>query len=840
MTARAGITQHGYRFGVFRLYPAQRLLLRGDEAESVGQTVLNILAFLVENAGRVLTKEEIIAGAWLKINVDNTTLATYIGTLRKILGPGAIVTINNQGYQLTLEVERLAETGPPPLECPRPSTTLPPPAAIGIGRKRELAAAAEHCRQHRLLTVVGPGGIGKTWFAIELGHLSSENFPDGVRLIDLAPAKDPASVASVSARALGVALRGGEDPVQTLATWFGNRKMLVILDSCEYVAGPVAALAKRLLDQAPLLSLIATSQDILDIGYELVFRLDPLEPPDAMALFDARARAADRRYSSGDGTNGLAAEICHCLDGIPLALEMAASLVPVLGIKGVCSGLNHRFEMLESGRRTAATRQRTLRGMMEWSFGLLDAAERKLFCRLARFSGSFSLAAAIAVAGADGEKSWDVMRRLRRLVDRSLLISDGGEEPRYRLLETARLYGAETLKEDGETDLIAERHARYFIELFVRADAAWETTPDSEWLRIHGPEIDNIRAALDWALEQPGNAQIGIALGGASARLWYILDLAPEGRRYCDRLVELIDQDTHPADAARLLRYTGILWRYADRLRAVALLERSAALYRQIDERLSLGSVLSVVGQNCVYLGRRDDAKAALDEAREILSGSNRLKSLWNVMNDLGMFASIGNETTEAARCLEAAVDMAREANDVLRENIAIFNLGEVEFRRGAADRAIERARESAEALRAANHLSDYTRPLVNLAQYLTIRGEHAEARRHAESALRLLTQEGGRWLRLCLQLWALIAARENRFALAAQLIGWVDAEYARTGEIREPTEQAILDLLTPILDGKLTGEDYRAWFAEGARWSEDRAAEITLKRLVPQGSSTL
>jgi tetratricopeptide (TPR) repeat protein len=263
------------------------------------------------------------------------------------------------------------------------------------------------------------------------------------------------------------------------------------------------------------------------------------------------------------------------------------------------------------------------------------------------------------------------------------------------------------------------------------------------------------------------------------------------------------------------------------------LLEQSAAIYRKLEDHLNLGAVLAMLGGEYIYFGRHDEAKATLDEAWTLLSGSNRIKSLLTIMVNCGNLAWIRNDITEAMRCLTVAGDMAEQMKDVLRQNIVLFNLGELEFRRSAIDQAIEYARASANGLRAAGEHYQLARPLTNLAAYLTIRGDYTEALIPAEEALPLLIKERGHWLWIHLQLWAAFAAFAGLYAESAQLIGWVDTEQARTQEIREPTEQRVYDLHRALLTANVTPDTLAACIAKSARWSEDDAIDYTLHRIV-------
>jgi tetratricopeptide (TPR) repeat protein len=369
--------------------------------------------------------------------------------------------------------------------------------------------------------------------------------------------------------------------------------------------------------------------------------------------------------------------------------------------------------------------------------------------------------------------------------------------------------------------------------VFERAEAEWQTAPDAEWLRLYGQEVDNIRVALDWTLAQPDRLAQGAALCGASARLWYMRDLVPEGRRYCDRLIARLDDSVPPAAAARLLKYCGILWRYTDRLRAVELMDRAATIYRQIDDRAGLGMVLGLIGGDSVYLGRHSDAKSYLDEAQKLLSGSTQIKSQIGILTDLGVRAVATNELEEARRHHMAALDLARRTRDIIRENNALINLGEVEFCIGATYQAIQRVREAASISRTATLPTYLARALTNLAVYQALDGHAEDARSSAAEALSLLIAEGGHWLRLCLQAWALIAALEGRRCEAIQLKGFVDADYCRVGEIREPVEQRVEDLISRLCVEHLPPDSILDFLADGASWEAERAVDFTLRRIV-------
>lgn len=854
---RQDAEEEGYSFGAFRLLPKQRLLLRGDERMPLNPRAFSVLLTLVQRYGQAVTKDELMAEAWPNMIVDESNMAAQVRASRLLLGREAIQTIAGVGYQFTIPVKRL---GSEPVELP-PST--PPPVrrvvhlpeflAALIGREAGLAALQDLVGRYRLVSLTGPGGVGKTRLAVELGWKMLERFPDGVALINLAPLADPAAMLSAAATALGVALRGIAASADTVAATLRGKRMLLIFDNCEHLIEPAAALIEDLLRLVPSLSVLVTSQENLRVPGEQTYPLKPLELPPlgsderasaifsfgAVALFVSYVQAGLPHFRLDDGNAADVAAICRGLDGIPLTLELAASAVRSRGLKALRSRLDERLKILSVAMRTADRRHLTLMDMLDSSHDLLDSSEQRVFRRLALFRGSFSAEAAAAVAAEDDADPDEILGRLCRLVDKSMVMVEDGGEARYRLLHTLRLYAMEKLRASDEVALLGERRARYFIDFFDGADDAWEVIPDDEWLRIYAANIDNVRAALDAALDEPGHEPVAVALAGAAGRLWERLSLLPEGRHYLDRAVDLIDDATAPADAARALRFAGLLWYSSDRLRALALFQRSAALYRQLDDRPKLGAVLSMIGGGLIYMGRFVEAMNALVEAKQMLSTRERARSRSSVMNNLGTLAVLKNEFEEARRCYAAARDLAQTLADPIRENLALVNIGVIEFQLEAIDRAIESTREAATGLRAANYLPYLAPSLVNLASYIVIRGDHRNARAIAEEALSLLRDESGHWLRLCLQLWALLGALDSRFVAAARLIGWVDADYDRSGEVREPLEQKIVELLSRQLADKYRPADLAVWAADGAEWSTSQAIEFAMDRVILDGIFT-
>jgi predicted ATPase len=832
-----------YRFSDFQLLPGRRLLLGGNDPVALTPRALSVLIALVERHDRIVTKEEIYSAVWGDVVVEERNLTVQVSVLRKVLGDDIIATVPGRGYKFAAKLEAPARGHAAPARPPAlPATNLPHRADTLIGRDADLAELSARVARHRLVTLTGPGGMGKTRLAIELGRSAVALFPDGAWLVDLAPLTDPLLVVNATAAVLGLALDGAD----ALAGAIGQRKLLLILDNCEYLIGAAAAMVASLLDRAAGVSVLVTSQETLGLAAEQIYKLDPLALPPADAgeiagfgavdLFVQRAAAADRRFRLDAANADAVKDICRRLDGMPLALEMAASRLPLLGIDGLRAALGERLRLLGTRQRAGEPRHGTLRAMVEWSHGLLDPVEQLLFRHLAVFPGSFSLDAVVAVAGAEIDR-WEMADRLGRLIDKSMVTIEAGETPRYRLLETLRLHAAEKLAAAGESEAIAERHARFFADLFEQALGAWERMPGAEWSEIYWPEIGNVRAALDWTLAAPERAGLAIALAGAIGCLCHALDLFTEGRHYVDRAVALLDAGTPPAAAARLLRGAGIARSYSDSQQALASLEAAASLYRQLGDDANLGSVLASIGLAYGFRGRYVEAKAALLEASVLLAAGDHQKSRCRVLENLGTVADLTHETANARSWYARALDGARALRDIMRENTLLISLAELEFRLGSIDEAVALGRRAVSGQRSIGRRAYLGLALSNLAAYLIERGDVAEAKACAAEALAVLRHERRYFVRQCLQRWALIGALDGRYEAAALLIGFVDAGYRRDGQIRQPTEQRVHDRLSTALAAALPAAELQALAARSEQWSAAQAVDFTLVRLVAADS---
>jgi len=835
-------------FGRYRLLPDQRLLVEGEIPVPLGGRAFDILMALVDRRSEVVSKDDLMRRVWGGQVVEDNTLAVHLSALRKALGDGKryIGTVPGRGYQFVAPVEAVREAAAPSLEVASPGN-LPRSGALLIGREAALAAVVSAIASAPLVTLAGPGGIGKTRLALAAGEQLAAEYTDGVWWVDLTAIGDPALVAGTVAQALGIQL-GDAPPLPRLVAGLKGLRRLLILDNCEHVIAGVADLAVALREVGGV-RLLATSLEPLSVAGELVQRLGPLAVPEASAtalaavsvpsveLFVARAQAAVQRFVLDDANVGAVVRMCRRLEGVPLALELAAVRAALLGANAMAQRLDGRLLELSSGRRDALPKHQTLRALLEWSHGLLSAAEQVVLRRLTVFAGGCTLEAAEAVVADAAVPDWQVAEHMASLIGKSLVIAERtAQGARYRLLETTRIFAAEQLETNGESAALAERHARYFTALFERAYAAWENTPDADWLRLYAPEIDNVRAAMDWTLRDPRRAQIAIALGGAAGRFWLNLGLSSEGRQYIDRALERVDQDTSPAAAAGLLRWAATLRMNSDHSQSLALAERSAALYRQAGDPIGLASVLGLVGSNYGYYGRNAEARAVLDEALEILSTSGRKKSLSALLNELGIHAVFGNNYIAARNYYARALDLTRELKQTLGESTCLSNLADVEFALGSVDRAIELASESISGWRRLNRREGLGIALSNLTSYLLLQGNPQAARPVAEEAFSSVREQGGVHLKICLEQWALLGAMEGRRRQAAVVLGFTDAGFTGSGEVREASPQQIYERLLEELHAVLPNAEFKARADQGAQLSEFSAADYTFHQLISPG----
>src|ERR1700722_1057949 len=536
-------------FGRFRLFAEQRLLLEGDRPVRLGSRAFDILAALVERPGEVVGKEHLIARAWPQTFVEDSNLKIQVSALRRALGDGQggnryVLTVPGRGYNFVAPVRReetLRAASAPPVPSATPHN-LPFAVTRMIGRDDAVAALVARLSRDRLVTIVGAGGIGKTTVALAVAERMMAGYEHGIWLVDLAPLSDPRLVQSAVATVLGLEIRS-ENPLHGLVAAVRDKRMLLLLDNCEHVIEKVASLAAALLGGAPDVSILATSREPFGVPGEREYHLASLGMPQASSrpaaaeaatfpavqLFVERASAVVEDFALTDANAPTVVEICRRLDGLPLAIEFAAPRVEVLGVEGLAARLDDSLQLLGTRRRTTMPRHRTMRAVVDWSYGLLTEDEQEFLRSLGIFAGGFTVEAAAAVVPDAAKTRNDAIDRLADLVTKSLVVVDAsGAQPRFRLLDTTRAYTIEKLDSSGERERMARRHAEYYLALFKRAEAQVQVRPPAEWRADYTGEIDNLRAALDWAFSRAGDGSLGVALTTAAVPLWLCLSLLEE------------------------------------------------------------------------------------------------------------------------------------------------------------------------------------------------------------------------------------------------------------------------------------------------------------------------
>jgi predicted ATPase/DNA-binding winged helix-turn-helix (wHTH) protein len=692
-------------FGVFRLVAAQQLLLEGDKPVRLGSRAFDILAALVERAGEVVTKEALIARVWPQTFVDEANLKIQVSALRRALGDGQgdnryVATVVGRGYSFVAPVlkEEPSRAAPSPTMVPSAPHNLPFATTRMIGREAIVATLVTQLLRQRLVTVVGPGGIGKTTVGLAVAERKIGTYEHGVWLVDLAPLSDPALVPGAVATVLGLEIRT-EDPLPALVAALRDNRMLIMLDSCEHVIDAAAGLAEAVVTGTSGVNILATSREPLGVSSERVHRLGPLGSPEpsstltameaaafpAVQLFVERVAAIVEDFALTDANAPLVVAICRRLDGLPLAIEFAAPRVEVLGVDGLAAGLDDSLRLLGTRRRAAIPRHRTMQAATDWSYGLLGQDEQRLLRALGIFAGGFTSEAAAAVAVDTAPLSADAIDRLADLVTKSLVVVDvSGTRPRFRLLDTTRAYMLEKLDTGGERECAARRHAEYYRGLFKRADDEAMTLPPGQWLADTAQEIDNVRAALDWSFSRPGHATIGTELTAAYVPVWLSLPLAAECRERCEHaLLKLKSEQISDARLQMRLQIglgSSLLHTLGPAEQSQSLLTEALAIADTLGDLPTQLRVLLLLAGVSVYRGDNARGTAEVRRAAAIAQRIGDVQSLEVTERRLGTVLLTNGRLSEAQQCLERAVGSSIYLED---EQLPIERFG---------DRAMARA----------------------------------------------------------------------------------------------------------------------------------------------------
>lgn len=665
-------------FGPFRLFPKLRRLEKDGAPLHVGGRALDILIFLAERAGEVVDKRELIKRVWADVNVDEGSLRFHITALRKALGEGGegsryVVNVPGRGYCFAAPLARTAPSdgGSTAHASPR---SLPAPLTRMIGRDDTVETISAELSLHRFVTIVGPGGIGKTSVALAAAHRQLPTFDGRAIFVDFGALTDPRLVPDTIAAALGLTVNS-EDPIPGLLTFLRSRQMLLIFDSCEHILDELAPLAERIVREVPELHILATSRESFRTEGERVYRLFPLDcPPQrnglgiadilaypASQLFVERIAESLSEFQLSDEEAPLVAEICRRLDGIALAIELAAGRVNAYGIAGTASLLGSRFSLLWRGRRTAIPRHQTLSAALGWSYDLLPAVESATLRGLSVFVGPFTLEAALAVACCQGISEPEAVEAISNLLSKSLIATSPTERRlRCRLLDTTRAFVVDKLVESGEAPRVARAHAQYFRD-FLRDISLKSTGMHSAGGFLpYADHLPNVRAALNWSFSDGGDRAIGVDLAASAAQFFLELTLLTECYHWTRQALASLDATSVDGRQEMTLQAAlgvSLMFTQGNTEAVQSAFTRSLHLAQELDD---LHWQLWLLRGLHIYLTRVGDFHGALGTGKQGESVARKLNDPTSTLNVEWMLGVahhlIGNQDKAVQFCESAMV----------------------------------------------------------------------------------------------------------------------------------------------------------------------------------------
>lgn len=695
---------------------------------ALGNRAFEIVEVLARAAGQLVTKDDLMERIWPGAIVGDNTLHVHIAAVRKAFGSdrAMLQTAPGRGYRLVggwsgQRSEATEAPSPLPRREPpteRPATNFPVVVTRLVGRSTAVQRVRDLVSAYRVVTLTGPGGIGKTALALKAVRDLLPDFEDGAWLVELASLSDAALAPSAVAGVLGLKLGSDQVTAETLAHAIGDRHLLLLLDNCEHLIDAVAALTEAVMSLCPRVTVLATSREIMRIQGESVYRVPALDVPaageeapniildhSAVELFVARVKALDAGFAPQPADLSSIVEVCRHLDGIPLAIEFAAARAALVGTEQVASGLRDRFALLTSGRRTTIPRHRTLRAVLDWSYGLLSLEEQRLLRHLAMFPAGFTFEAAEAVGGLDGHS---VVDELSSLVSKSLCERiNAASLTRWRLLETIRAYASEKLTENGEYPGAARRHAEHFRDLISRVTASPTVWLSRDDVARCSSELDNVRAALDWTFSPEGDAEIGVGLTIAFAPIWQTLSMMGECRDRVERMLAVGSPDIRLRQAAALRMWfaysEALTMTFAPFRRAYDAFEKAMDLAANIDE-VDLQAGLLYTRWSFEFMS--GDQSAALNSARQLTAitpGGDMAKLTADRI--LGASLLSAGQLSDAQNYLQSVVDFRAAPSGghhspLFRRDphvLARVRLARVLSLRGTLDRAYAEARTSFE-----------------------------------------------------------------------------------------------------------------------------------------------
>jgi predicted ATPase/DNA-binding CsgD family transcriptional regulator len=630
-----------------------------------------------------------------------------------------------------------------------------------VGREREIEEVKRELAMTRILTLTGAGGSGKTRLALELARNLVEAYPDGAWLVELAPLSEEALVPKAVAEALEVPERPGEPLADTLAEVLRGRQLLMVLDNCEHLLEATARLVDLLLDSCPRLRILATSREALGVEGEVRWLVPPLSIPDlqdtpsleelvsyeSVRLFVERARGRDPSFSLSPKNAFAGTEICRRLEGIPLAIELAAARVGALSVEQISERLTDSLQLLTSGSRTQLPRQRTLRGTLDWSFELLSESERRVFRRLSVFAGGWTLEAAEAVGVGGGIEEGEVLDLLSELVEKSLVVARGSDQRgvRYRMLEPVRQYAQEKLEESGEAEAAKGAHTGYFLALAEEAEPELFGPRDVEWLERLEEEHDNMRAALYWALEG-ARAELGLRLVGALLPFWEAHGHYSEGRKWIEDALKKEGRTSGTVRAKALYALSRIAAAQSDTHRAEVAAREGIELSTEVEIGSSLAaSFRGMLGLAAGWRGDYERAKELADESLKLSRQAHDKVRIADALLELAGNLMYLGDRERGKELHEEGIALCREVGYASGLGRGLLGLGYFLVLEGDYERGATLNEEAAALFRERGYKGNLEYALVNLGQAALLRGDHERARSYYEESLTLSKELGER-----------------------------------------------------------------------------------------------
>jgi predicted ATPase/class 3 adenylate cyclase len=786
--------------------------------------------------------------------------------LKDLLSPEHLYQLNISGLPTTFPPLKTLDSFP---------NNLPTQLTSFIGRENEIAEVKQELERHRLVTLTGSGGTGKTRLSLQVAAELLEKFDHGVWFVELAPLTDPELIPQTILSAIGISEQQGKLPLEVLTEYFHDKQTLIVLDNCEHLVSASAQVANALLNAAPRLKVLASSREALGVKGELSYPIPSLSLPDikqlpiieqlsqyeAVRLFIDRALLVSRHFIVDKDNALIIAQICYRLDGIPLAIELAAARVKVMSVEQISKRLDDRFRLLTGGARTSLPRQQTLRALIDWSYDLLLEKERLLLQRLSVFAGGWTLEAAEEVCAGDGIESYDVLDLLSQLVNKSLVVvteySQSGET-RYRILETIRQYAREKLLEAGGGEGIRTQHLTYFVKVVEQAEPELYRSNQVFWLNKLDDELDNLRTALEWALER--NVEAGLRIATIPWQFWQARGYLQELKNWLGQLLELYETvdslhvraliayckctrsrilaeqslqmartlSDRQSEALSLMNLGTIISVQGDLREGIPIVEQSVTLFRELGDTLNQAYATGWLSLN------NNDLEHTKVLVIESLGLFRQLGHLWGIANSLRELASLtiwGGDFSSPTQWLEEARAIYRQLGDELREASILELYGRLAFWMGDLQKACAYYEEAIMLGEKLGNYLEFNWTRAHMAYALLRQGDITQAKeifKFCAQHFQNMENIGG--LVFAIEGLASLNVNQEQVERAAQLFAWADAMREKIGDHRPPVEQQSVERDLAVIHSKVNEAEYAELCAQGQTMTIERAIELALE----------